>query len=187
MRRIKKFNELFDDEKMKSANEIDYLKGTLSKDIVTGEFGPEYWNKEKKMTKDALIEKLINKGIHQLLLFVLEPKIDCNGDDLAIKIWLYQEGKMIKNSKDPEGIFNMFGLKSSNFELILGIKIIDKNLFDAVITAKGEVNDAQMKRSLNFIQLMNFVKSTWVEKYLPEFENKEISNFGQSEYRLKQN
>lgn len=178
MRKIKKFNELFDDESIKSEHELEYLTGSIY-DKIKQSATDNFWQKESNTQADTLLEKLMHRGLYQLLIFFGTPKLA-----VTVKSWQIQERELFKKTKYPDSIFNLFGIKSGNFELILGIKIIDNNKFDVLLTASN-YNITKMNRGISFEELFYFIKYNWLE-CLSYFKDKAVTEFGKSSF-IRQN
>ena len=175
---IKRFNELFDDETLKSEHEIDYLTGDLQKNILKGEYG-SFFDKEGGKQINALLERLMHKGCYQLLVFFIEPKFE-----IQTKHWTLQEDEILKKSKSTD-LFHLLGLKNKEFELILGIKLRPNDKYDVLLTAKGKRDNSEMKRDISFEELYKYVKYTWTE-YLYFFEEPKLLQFGKEAF-IRQN
>lgn len=179
MKRIKKFNELFDDESLKSEFEIDYLRGDIKKDILSGKW-PNVWSKNKS-SAEALLEKLIRAGLHQLLLFILEPELN-----VKIRNWWIKESEIDQrdNKYDPNGIFHMFGLTKGKIDLIIGIKIYPNQTYDLLMVYEGPKNNdfsfSKMVRNMTFEQLYKYLRNNWLE-FLSLLNVEELNDFGKDE------
>lgn len=175
---IKRFNELFDDETLKSEHEIDYLTGDLQKNIMKGKYGSFFDKGDKKI--DALLERLMHKGCYQLLVFFIEPKFD-----IQTKYWTLEEKEILKSSKSSD-IFHLVGLKNTDFELVMGIKILNNGKYDVLLTSKGKRDNSEMKRDISFDELYNYVKYTWTE-YLYFFEERKLIEYGKQAFIMQNN
>lgn len=176
---IKRFNELFDDETLKSEHEIDYLTGDLQKNILKGEYG-SFFDKEGGKQINALLERLMHKGCYQLLVFFIEPKFE-----IQTKHWTLQEDEILKKSKSTD-LFHLLGLKNKEFELILGIKLRPNDKYDVLLTAKGKRDNSEMKRDISFDELYSYVKYTWTE-YLYFFGERKLIEYGKQAFITQNN
>jgi hypothetical protein len=182
MKKIKKFNELFDDERLKSELEIDYLKGTLPNDIVSGKW--QYWSKDSEHI-EVVIEKLISNGLYQMLLFILKPELG-----VEINSWEVKESELgpQADKKNLSGEFHMFGLKKGEKDLMLGIKICSSDKFDVLIVFENgeDFNYSKVRRRITFNMLVTHIKNHWLE-FLSEFKMPELFEYGKEELKAFSN
>lgn len=114
--RIKKFNELFDTEDLKSKNEIGYLKGDLAKDLV----------KNVKPFRSELFTRINERIIAKYPFF--EYCFDHNRDTTKF------------GCKNKDNIYHYY-FKDDKYYLQLSIVVHQHNDYDLIILIKDLKSD----------------------------------------------
>jgi hypothetical protein len=176
---IKRFNELFDTDTLKSTHEIDYLTGELEDNILKGKYGNAL-DKSKDGGYEklrSLLERLLHRGCHQLLVFF-------ENHDVGVKagMWIKKESEFGR-SKYSENEFYLLGLENSKYFLAFGIHFLENDKFDLLFS---DTEDAELKRDQSFEDIYIFVKYKWT-KLLAKFENEKLMNIGKSSFITNNN
>lgn len=158
-------NEAFDDERMKSRFEIDWLRGDLGRQIVSGEWGDTEWNKGEIMI-ESVMNRLMSLGLHQLMMFVDVPEIP----GLEIKHWVASQG--------PDRKIFFFGVSNPSWLICFGIKVLSFNRFDLLLL---NGNRREIKSGLTLQGVADILRADWLPS-LDYFDNPELLNYGREGY-----
>jgi hypothetical protein len=183
MSRLKKFNEMFDDESLKAENEREYLDGTLIDRILKGK---KIWTKndgseEFKMVR--LLNRLIESGLHQLLVFIFKPDIGLQitkGDFPGSLLGHYAD------ESDMNTHYTACVLQNDKYQILFGIKINADNNYDFFIFCNGYESDSYLVRNLKYPGLLMELTTKWLEE-ISIFENEELESYGEDYYLEKNN
>ena len=173
-------NEAFDDERMKSRFEIDWLGGDLPRQIVSGEWGETVWLKGK-FGIGSVIDRLIAEKIPQLIMFQDLPEIP--GVKVEHRVAREREMDEFGDTADPDGKIFFFIVSNPQRMVAFGLKVLKFNKFDLFMVNGTNV---ERKRGLTLQDVAEQLKQTWLPS-LDYFDNPELSNYGVDSYRSKIN
>lgn len=164
MKHLKKINELFDSEELKSSHEIEYLYGELLQNMKPIDI--------KNDSIPKLLTKISRFNVPFISAFIdyVEQGISLDSIDTEIAF-----------SEDEE-FKGYFFLKSERGSDVVsfGIKI-GQNGYDAILFwDKNDQVDALEYKDLSYIQLIRIIKNEYTFK-LKEFKFDELLNYGSVE------
>lgn len=156
--RIKRFNELFDTEDLKSEHEVDYLKGDINK--IIGSMKPIDFENDN-------IVRLIDRIIREVPFFAAF-KDEVSGYGYIADIRQIEE----LNSYT----FNVVSEKDSSLSASLLIKINSMNSYDAYVVA----DEANGHDGLDYSELIQFINTDY-KKILVELGLDDIMDYNNSD------
>jgi hypothetical protein len=180
MKRLKRFNELFDEEDLRADHEVEYISGRLQKDIIANKWG-NYWEKDKdNIDITRLFDNLISDGAYQLKLFYKSDVPDVK----VVKGSASEESlSKFANIDDPSGEFDMFEVSNENGKVGFGIKIIDKETFDFLMyNQTGQNLRLSLERNYTYDEVYDYLKTTWAFALSKILKMPELQHYGKKEY-----
>jgi hypothetical protein len=180
MKRLKRFNELFDEEDLRADHEVEYISGRLQKDIIANKWG-NYWEKDKdNIDITRLFDNLISDGVYQLKLFYKSDVPDVK----VVKGSASEESlSKFANIDEPSGEFDMFEVSNENGKVGFGIKVIDKETFDFLMyNQSGQNLRLSLERNYTYDEVYNYLKTTWAFALSKILKMPELQHYGKKEY-----
>jgi hypothetical protein len=180
MKRLKRFNELFDEEELRADHEVEYISGRLQKDIIANKWG-NYWEKDKdNIDITRLFDNLISDGVYQLKLFYKSDVPDVK----VVKGSASEESlSKFANIDEPSGEFDMFEVSNENGKVGFGIKVIDKETFDFLMyNQSGQNLRLSLERNYTYDEVYNYLKTTWAFALSKILKMPELQHYGKKEY-----